>query len=188
MTLVPKPPHPIEILRYYTQSLEALEALKQAVTASLDAGTVAPTSRFFGMTADEFDEALADLRGELDHHVVLMLTASIEAIFQTDLQERIKRKKKGDLSKALRKWWQRARRRREEWIDLGSLLDAWKKTAGHGQVIGRMKSLLLFRHWLAHGRYWVDKSGLRQVDPFTAWQIGRAVFDVLPGFPPLPAW
>jgi hypothetical protein len=50
-----------------------------------------------------------------------------------------------------------------------------------------MKSLLLFRHWLAHGRYWVEKSGLGQVDPFDAWQIGKAVFDVLPGFRPLPA-
>jgi hypothetical protein len=139
------------------------------------------------MTTDEFDQSLSELRRELDHQVVLMLTASYEAIFQTDLQERIKRRKKDDLSKALRSWWKDSRRRHEKWIDLASLLDVWKRTTGHRQVIGKMKSLLLFRHWLAHGRYWVDKSGLGYADPLEAWQIGRAVFDVLPGFRPLPA-
>jgi hypothetical protein len=139
------------------------------------------------MTAEQFDRALAELREELDHQVVLMLTASFEAVFQTDLQNRIKRRKRDSASKALRTWWKSAPRRREKWIDLGSLLDVWKRTVGHGQVIGKMKSLLLFRHWLAHGRYWNDKSGLRDVDPFSAWEIGRDVFAVLPGFRPLPA-
>jgi hypothetical protein len=176
----------MDILRYYRRSLAALDALKKAVGLSLGVGIMAPTSPFFGMTPRECDEALAELRKELDHQVVLMLTASFEAVFQTDLRDRIKRRKRDYASKALRNWWKSARRRREKWVDLGSLLDVWKKAVGHGQVIGRMKSLLLFRHWLAHGRYWNDKSGLRDVGPFGAWEIGKAVFAVIPGFHQLP--
>ncbi len=187
MTLVPEPPQPIDVLRYYERCLEGVEALKRSIGPLIEAGTAVPASRFFGMTSDEFTESLLDLRRELDHQVVLMLTASFEAIFQIDLQERVKRRKKDPLSKELRSWWKDARRRRTEWIDLTSLLKVWKKSAGHSQVIGRMKSLVLFRHWLAHGRYWVDRSGLGDVDPLLAWQIGKAVFDVLPGFRPLPS-
>jgi len=187
MSLASTAPQPTDILRYYRRSLAALDALKKVVGPSLGVGTMGPTSPFFGMTAREFDVALAELRQELDHQVVLMLTASFEAAFQTDLQDRIKLRKRDHASKALRNWWKSARRRREKWIDLGSLLDAWKNTTGQRQVIGKMKSLLLFRHWLAHGRYWTDKSGLGDVDPFDAWRIGRDVFAVLPGFRPLPA-
>jgi hypothetical protein len=167
--------------------LDTLGLIRKVLGPSLGVGTITPSSPFFAMTVDEFNQTLTEIRKELDCQVVLMLTASFEAVFQTDLRKRIDRKEKGVVSKALRSWWQGDRRRRKRWIDLASLLDVWKKTVGHGQVIGRMKSLLLHRHWLAHGRYWNDKSGLRDVDPPRAWEIARAVFAVLPGFRPLPA-
>ena len=183
------PPKPFDILRYYRRCLEALDALKRAVSPSLRAGALERTSQFFGMTSDEFDAALVELRRELDYQVVMMLTASFEAIFQSDLQDRVRRKKKDPLSKALRRWWHENQCGTGKWIHMESLLDAWKKTTtGHSRVIGRLRSLVLFRHWLAHGRYWPDKSGLKNVDPFTAWQIGKGVLAVLPGLPPLPAW
>lgn len=183
------PPKPLDILRYYRGCLEALDALKRAVSQSLQAVVLEQTSQFFGMTSDEFDAALVELRRELDYQVVMMLVASFEAIFQSDLQDRVRRKKTDPLSKALRRWWRESRSGAEKWIHMESLLDAWKKTiAGHRQAIGRLRSLVLFRHWLAHGRYWPDKSGLGNVNPFTTWQIGKEVFAVLPGLPPLPTW
>jgi hypothetical protein len=114
MRLASNPPQPADVLRYYRRCLEAVEALKREVGPLRDTGTVARTGPFFGMTTDEFDQSLSELRRELDHQVVLMLTASYEAIFQTDLQERIKRRKKDDLSKALRSWWKGTRRRHEK--------------------------------------------------------------------------
>jgi hypothetical protein len=187
-TAASSPPQPTDVLRYYQRSLEAAQALKKSIGPLVDSDAVASTSRFFGMTAEEFDQALSELRRELDHHCVFMLTASFKAVFQTDLQDRVRRRRKDPLSKALRSWWMQSRRRRKEkWIDLASLLDEWKTATGHRHVIGRLKSLLLFRHWLAHGRYWVERSGLGEIDPLDAWQIGKAVFDVLPEFRPLPA-
>jgi hypothetical protein len=183
------PPKPLDILRYYRGCIEALDALKGAVSQSLPTGALHHMSQFYGMTLDEFDAALAKLRKELDYQVVMMLVASFEAIFQSDLQDRVRRKKTDPLSKALRRWWQENRHGAEKWIHMESLLDAWKGVVvGHRQVIGRLRSLVLFRHWLAHGRYWSDRSGLGGIDPFTAWQIGEEAFAALPGLPPLPAW
>ena len=188
MPLAATRPLPTDILDYYRGCPEALDSLKTRLTPSLAGGIIAGPSRFVGMTPVEFEEALSALRGEPDCQVVMMLVASVEAVFQADLRDRVSGKKKGTLSKALRRWHKEHYRRREAWINLESLLEAWKKTvSGRRQTIGRLKSLLLFRHWLAHGRYWSDKSGLGKVDPYLAWQIGKAVFDALPEFSPLPS-
>ena len=40
--------------------------------------------------------------------------------------------------------------------------------------------LVKYRHWLAHGRYWTQKSGIRPT-PEQAWDTGTIVFAVLPG-------
>ena len=182
-------PTPLDILRYYRGCLEAFDALQREVSPSLQAGALEHSSQFFGMTSDEFDAALVELRNELDYQVVMMLIASFEAIFQSDLQDRVRRKKTDTISKALRRWWQENRHGADKWIHMESLLDAWKGViTGHRQAIGRLRSLVLFRHWLAHGRYWPDRSGVGNIDPFAAWQIGKEVFAVLPGLPSLPAW
>ena len=181
-------PKPIDILFYYQECLEALSARRQALLRSLDTGGLPSDSRFFGKTVAELQESLGRLVTELEQQVVLMLTASFESLFQVDRMERFQKKKRGPISAHLRRWWRQQPRGEGQWLRMESLLQAWKKTIGHSNRIGRMSSLFLHRHWLAHGRYWTDKSGLGRVDPETAWQIGKAVFDVLDGFPPLPAW
>jgi hypothetical protein len=182
------PPKPNDILRYYQECGKALNSRRQAVLQSIETGALPAEVQFIGLTVPELQDAFAELVAELEHQVVLMLTASFEALFQIDRIDRFVRKKKGPISKHLRRWWKLQSRARQEWLKMELLLEAWKKTVGHRQVIGQMKSLFLHRHWLAHGRYWTDKSGLGRVDPQTAWRIGKAVFDVLDGFPPLSAW
>ena len=175
MTIALHWPEPPQILEYYRRSLEALAALKTTLTSS-----VRVQSRFFGMTAHEVERALRELAQELDHEVTLLLTASFEATFQVDFRRRLARKKKDRLSKKLRKLWRKYKR--AKWVVVEDILDVWQKETGHVQAIGKLKQLIKFRHWLAHGRYWVQKSGLLNPDPFDAWMIGKAVFDVLPGF------
>jgi hypothetical protein len=180
-------PTPLDILDYYKRSQEAILALRMAVEPSLSAGAVQPSSHFYGMTTGEFNDAIADLGRELELEVVLMLVASFEAIIQVDLRERVERRKKCGASKKLRSLWYETPPKHRQPMAMDRVLELWKKTLGkHKHIIGKMNSLLLFRHWLAHGRYWVEKSGLGHVDPFTAWEIGRAIFDVLPDFAPLP--
>ena len=181
------PPRPDDVLQYYKRSLDALTALKEWLNSALDAGQSLPaSSNFLSMTAAEIGLAFDDLHVELKREVVLMLVASFEAVLQLDLQNRVSRKLKDGVSSRLRKWWYKTRRKYANWVELEALLEAWKKASTcRPRVIGRMKSLVLHRHWLAHGRYWTDKSGLGAVDPFVAWQIGKQLFDNLPGFPTL---
>ena len=49
--------------RYYRRCLEALDALKRAVSPSLRVGALERTSQFPGMTSDEFDVCLSSCEG-----------------------------------------------------------------------------------------------------------------------------
>ena len=191
MTIAADWPHAADILRYYARSLEALDSLKREALANIAtapaAATVSSTVLSF-QTEAEIHLAIQQLRSELHQEVVLMLAATFEAELQVDFQARIARKRKDRISKRFRKLWYSQSRRAgpKEWVRIEEILDAWKSVIGKPEVIGAFKQLVMFRHWLAHGRYWVQKSGLQDVDPYEAWERGRALFDVLPGFSPLP--
>jgi hypothetical protein len=194
MTLASHWPQPSVILNYYRRSLESLNLLKRQVLAALVDGQAidaALTAPFRSMTPMEVDSAIGQLRDELHHEVVLMLVAAFEATLQTDLQARLSRKGKCGASKHFRKlWYSRPKPRgADEWVRTEAILDVWKRVViGKAEIIGNFKQLVMFRHWLAHGRYWNQKSGLPDdLDPFDAWERGKALFDVLPGFAPLPA-
>jgi hypothetical protein len=183
MAIADQWPQPIEILQYYKQSQEAIATLKDALLPSLGSAPAGAASQFFGMQPHEVSEALGQLARELDHEVVLLLTASFEATFQVDFHRRRSRKNKDRLSRKLRKL--KPGRKQTNWITIEQILDVWQSETGHRRVICALKQLVLFRHWLAHGRYWNQKSGI-DPDPLDAWQVGRRVFDVLPDFAPLP--
>ena len=96
-------------------------------------------------------QALAQLRSELDQQVVMMLTASFEAIFRTDFESRMKGQKRNDWTRRMRRWWRHQGRGDLNRVRLDRLLDGfWKETiSGHRQAIGQLKALFLRRHWLA---------------------------------------
>ncbi|HUY36440.1 MAG TPA: hypothetical protein VMV69_27130 [Pirellulales bacterium] len=118
---------------------------------------------------------------DLDQSAVLLLVASFEATLQVDFHERVTRKKKDGVSKELRRLWSRNAPHHglTRWVTVEEIVDVWRKHVGHTALIGNFKQLVLYRHWLAHGRYWVQKSGLGDIDPFEAWQRGIALFNVL---------
>lgn len=184
---MPTPPRPYDILHFYRCNVEILARSKLQLVPLIEADAIPESSRFFLMTLDEFEGELKRLRTELDQQVVLMLVASFEAILQTDRIERVKRKKKDTISKAIRRWWKHAARRRDDWVKIEELLRIWGKTLDNPGSIGQFFKLVRHRHWLAHGRYWIDKSGSAGIDPLEAWHIGKSLFDALPGVAVLPA-
>ena len=177
MTIAADWPSPAYVLDYYRRSREALAALRQNIASSADS-----QSLFYQMTDEEVEQALRQMATELDHEVTLLLTASFEAIFQVDFLERVAKKRKEPVSRRMRALRKRHKNRR---ILFEEILDLWQKQTGSKGLIGQLKQLIQFRHWLAHGRYWVQKSGLEKVDPLEAWTRGTAVFDSLPGFDPM---
>ena len=94
------------------------------------------------------------------------MLASIEATFRHDMAQRRRGKQRGGnrTSPVVRGLRDLQRRHREK-VRLDDILDVWRDSAGQGKgSFGKLKQFFEHRHWLAHGRYWTDKSGV-QPDP-----------------------
>jgi hypothetical protein len=172
-------PHPRDVWDYYQRSLEAIDALHRSLKPP---SMVAMGSRFFAMTGDEVEQSIRAMIRELEYEVVMTLTAGFEALIQVDFRKRVAAKRKDPVSRRMHKLV--GRRDRPKWIPVEHLLKIWKECHGKAQVIGQFNQLLEFRNWLAHGRYWVQQSGLTDVDPFEAVGRGQALLNALPGFEP----
>lgn len=168
---VPAEATPDALWLYYERAVEALAAQHR----ELRSNNVPETTQilFAGLTPQEVDEALAQMREELDGQVTLALTAAFEAMIRVDYLERVGERRKDDVSKELRRLFAQYDQR----TPLEEILDTWKEKRGSPQRFGDFKSLLQLRHWLAHGRYWTEKSGLN-AHPTTAWQIAVSLSQV----------
>jgi len=171
--LAPDWPRPSQILERFEDNLEGLRSIQRRAAV----GELGPESKFYGMTPEEFSQAIGAARQELEQQVALMLTASFEAVLRVDLAMRCAKRRKDADSRALRT---RFRRRNFQEIRFEELLDAWKSQIGSARKLGRLRQLVNFRHWLAHGRYWKQKSGLARCDPYEAWNRGNLALSVLP--------
>jgi hypothetical protein len=109
------------------------------------------------MPFDDFTVVLRDLRDEIEQTAYLAIVASSEALLQVDFRAR----KGGKASVLLQKEALRLAKeeRRGRRIILEDVLDAWK-TVPNAPVgsISEFKQLLSHRHWLAHGRYFVNRA------------------------------
>lgn len=142
---------PEEAYESYLKQVEVLENAGRTGAPMLDE----KCTRFYGMPFDDFTEALRNLRDELEQSAYLMVIASGEAVLQSDFRARKGRKASvplRDEARALAKKENKGKR-----IILDDLLDAWKEVPNAPVgAISEFKQLLPHRHWLAHGRYFVD--------------------------------
>lgn len=107
----------------------------------------------------------AELRAELTAHLheteltsSLTLLACIEAMFQLDFRARCARRLKDPLSRSFR---QLNKNRKRVRLD-EDVLESWYTHAPSAKsAISNLRGALQFRHWLAHGRYWLPKLGRR---------------------------
>lgn len=135
---------------------------------------------FLGMSDAEILDALAHARDRLQAATVLGLVSAIEAMFRVDLAERARNGKKA------RNEPFRALAKREK-VRFDEILETWKGQLGSGTgALRELKQLFKHRHWLAHGGYWTDRSGIRP-DPDDVLDVHRRVVALLipvaPGFP-----
>jgi hypothetical protein len=162
-------PQPKEILDHYLHMKEIHKRLDQLVPNLLET-----SNRFHLKSAEEIKEIFKQMYLELEHQSVMMLMASIEATFQVDVLIRKKVKKQDRLSTALRKLEKQKRKDRQR-VEIEEILNIWTDEIGFKNAIGELKQVIAFRHWLAHGRYWVQKSGLHDLDVFETWRRWEAV-------------
>ncbi len=145
-------PGAAEILAAYLDQMEGLEHLLRA-RALLSAD---PRSRFHGLSDAEIQDRLEQDRDELDRWTVLVLVASFEATLRADAQDRLQARTKDAARKPLRDLHNEHQGR----VRLTDILEIWDAHATIGAAVKQsLGTLLKHRHWLAHGRHWVNKHG-----------------------------
>ena len=102
----------------------------------------------------------------------MMVLASIEAAFRVDYLRRCYARYRDGLSRTFRTLYQEHGAR----VSLSDdLLEAWKN---HGamtaRLVGDLRSAFGYRHWLAHGRYYVARLG-REYDFSSVYNLAREV-------------
>jgi hypothetical protein len=113
--------------------------------------------RFIGEPPEKVDQLLNECLIEHEQSTVLNLLASLEAALRIDYLQRCYRKMKDPLSREFRQLHAK-KGPRASLAD--EILPAWKDcTSVPPQIISDLKGAFRYRHWLAHGRYWVPKLG-----------------------------
>jgi hypothetical protein len=135
--------------------------------------------RFFAMSADEVEEFFAARLDETDRQACLFLVASAEATLRVDFLQRVYHRKKDAVSRAFRDIYNRTacdHSRLKVRLD-EDILETWAAIVPRAKArIGDLRGSLNYRHWLAHGRYWVPKLG-RQYDPTGLLRIITKLFE-----------
>jgi len=127
-------------------------------------------AKFVGYSIEDVRRELELRLGELDRNSAFCVLAALEASFRTDFLVRCDKRRKDDLSRSFRKLYKlkRSRAALEE-----EILDAWKHHVPKAKsLISEIIGAFRYRHWLAHGRYWVPKFG-RSYDYFSVYLLAQ---------------
>lgn len=137
--------------------------------------------RFLGYTYEDLNNELNNRILELDHTVSLSLLASMEALFRLDYLARSKNRKKDSLSKALRELYKKKKKKVP--LEDDGILDVWIEYTENDtkkRLLKDLKKSYKYRHWLAHGRYWVAKTEKSKYDYN---DIYRLIEEIVTSFP-----
>jgi len=138
------------------------------------------TTRFFGMALGEVEDYFTGLEREIDHETSLNLLAAAEAVMMVDFYHRVYEKRKDRVSRRFRRLHTRKRQQSRPRVSLDEeVLEIWSSERPSAKKsIGQFRGALNYRHWLAHGRYWAPKLGMRYF-PQNIQEIVEALFDEL---------
>ena len=111
--------------------------------------------RFALMTNEEIQHLRRKRLDELELQSILSLMTSLEAIFQLDYHHRVEKRLKDKLSRYFRDNPSKSGRVSFE----NDIIKGWEEVYPEiRRPFQPIKRALKYRHWLAHGRYWlIDK-------------------------------
>lgn len=133
--------------------------------------------RFSGYLPVEVRIELDERLSEGEKSSIMTILSSMEAAFRIDYLQRCYLKKKDRLSRAFRKIHKHyaSRANLEE-----EILGAWAvHSSVSSSLIGDIRGAFKYRHWLAHGRYWVPKLG-RKYDYDSVYLLAQRVHNEFP--------
>ena len=113
--------------------------------------------RFISYTKQEFEQEFDESRDELEKLFSLDILSCVEASCRIDYLNRWEKKLKDPVSRAMRSL-KLSDPRKASLED--HILSIWQKTGAYSNLyMSEIKRAFKYRHWLAHGRYWVPKNG-----------------------------
>ena len=113
--------------------------------------------KFIGYSIGDVRQELEERLNELDRDCALGILSALEASFRVDFLVRCYERGKDDLSRSFRKLHKMKKNKVALEKDI---LEAWKDHVPTSkELISGIIGAFKYRHWLAHGRYWVPKLG-----------------------------
>lgn len=164
----------LDIARYHAD-------VESSLRLYFNEGSPAFADRFFGLSPDEVTAELSARLEETDLRSAFFALASVESAFRTDYEYRCRKKMKDALSRAFRE----INRSKKARVNLEEdIFEAWvENSTGARQMIGHLRGAFRFRHWIAHGRYWVPRLG-RNYDFDFVYSLADDVLSTFPLFDP----
>lgn len=156
-----------EIIEYHDRSVVALRVLDRHAD-----NLVEPERARFPRRPEAFVEALEGMRNELDDEVVLAIVASAERVFRLDFTAR----QNDGSAPGVR--FRALVERFDGRVPLEEIVDVWKDLTRASDECGAFKQMYLYRHGLAHGRYF-NKSGVHHTTPRAVAGVVDDVVDVV---------
>lgn len=135
-------------------TVQAIDGYYQTTSRAIRNFYIMANRYFLGYTKEELQAELESRLDELDKTCALSLLAAIEAHINVDFYQRCYNKGKDDLSRRFRE----IEKLKGTKVSLSDdILESWSKVCSKKSVVSDIRSALNYRHWLAHGRYWVAK-------------------------------
>jgi hypothetical protein len=100
---------------------------------------------------------------EVEKYTSFDIMASIEAMFIIDYHRRCEEKLKDDVSRDFRAIYKKVEKKgRVEFKE--HILDIWIKYNPNNELLKELNTIFKYRHWIAHGRYWLLKMNPSKYD------------------------
>jgi hypothetical protein len=137
--------------------LRVYEDTTQSLRLYFSASSPVYEVRFSGYTLNEVYQERREIESELDIMAALNVMSAIESALRVDFLKRVYDRKKDGLSRHFRAVFRKSGHRVSLEEDI---LEGWALNySALSGLIGDLRGAFKFRHWIAHGRYWVPKLG-----------------------------
>ena len=165
------------IWSWYEDQKEALRDYKNKIVFLItnNAGSL-NTNKFSTFSLDEVNRYFEESEEELEHLVCFDLISATEAHLRLDFDKKVSKKDKSNLGRAFRN----ISNINGDKISLeNDIIEQWKICVSNKKThFSNFIGLLKYRHWLAHGRYWVPKLG-QPYDPYNTYSIVEEIFNIV---------
>lgn len=148
-----------EIASYQTEADASLRLFYSPANPKYDV-------QFQGFLPSEINSRLNQRLVETKMRSTLITISIVEAAFHMDFKARCRLKLTDSISTAFRKIYKKKKGQRVHFDE--DILEVWKQhiEPQSSFLIGQLRSMLHFRHWLAHGRYWNPKQKFAYQDSY----------------------